>query len=274
MKRHPHTVTGMVLAVLWLSTLPVIPVEAQQGATDGDAWGTKYAPFDQINGDNFGDLEVAWRWRSADTHLPYESEQGVSLVEAETLFDLLEAADPDRWVTRPSIGRLSATPLMVDGVLYLATPLYQAAAIDARTGETLWVHNPRVYESGSPPLPAPWNHRGVAYWEEGDDARIIWGTGDGALTAVDARTGLLATEFGHNGRVDLEDGLPPGPRQPESAAPSFTVATGGRGQHDHRRLVGPRLSLHEGERTGLRSGLRRGQRAAQVGLPQRASERR
>ena len=157
--------------MLWLSTLPVIPVEAQQGATDGDAWGTKYAPFDQINGDNFGDLEVAWRWRSADTHLPYESEQGVSLVEAETLFDLLEAADPDRWVTRPSIGRLSATPLMVDGVLYLATPLYQAAAIDARTGETLWVHNPRVYESGSPPLPAPWNHRGVAYWEEGGRRR-------------------------------------------------------------------------------------------------------
>ena len=103
MKRHPHTVTGTVLAVLWLSTLPVIPVEAQQGATDGewrsyagDAWGTKYAPFDQINGDNFGDLEVAWRWRSADTHLPYESEQGMSLVEAETLFDILEAADPDR----------------------------------------------------------------------------------------------------------------------------------------------------------------------------------
>ena len=228
MKRHPHTVTGTVLAVLWLSTLPVIPVEAQQGATDGDAWGTKYAPFDQINGDNFGDLEVAWRWRSADTHLPYESEQGVSLVEAETLFDLLEAADPDRWVTRPSIGRLSATPLMVDGVLYLATPLYQAAAIDARTGETLWVHNPRVYESGSPPLPAPWNHRGVAYWEEGDDARIIWGTGDGALTAVDARTGLLATEFGHNGRVDLEDGLPrardnPSRLPPPSRSPPLVV---------------------------------------------------
>jgi quinoprotein glucose dehydrogenase len=222
----------LTLLVMWLS---VGLVDARQGTADrewrsyaGDLQGTKYAPLDQITADNFADLELAWSWRSADTHLPYEDEQGVSLVPAETLFDLLEAARPDRWVTRPSIGRLSATPLMVNGVLFLATPLYQAAAIDARTGETLWVYNPRVYEEGSPPLPAPWNHRGVAYWEQGDEARIVWGTGDGFLTAVDAKTGLLAPAFGDSGRVSLEDGLPrarenPSRLPPPSRSPPLVV---------------------------------------------------
>ncbi len=222
-------------ATLLVAGLAVVSVAAQHGAPDGewrtyagDVWGTRYAPLDQITGDNFGDLELAWRWRSADTHLPYDDGRGVSWLAAETLFDRLEAADPDLWQTRPSIGRLSATPLMVDGVLYLATPLYQAAAVDARTGETRWVYNPRVYEQGSPPLPAPWNHRGVAYWERDGVARIIWGTGDGYLTAVDAKTGLLATDFGDAGRVSLEDGLPrarenPSRLPPPSRSPPLVV---------------------------------------------------
>ena len=128
----------------------------------GDVWGTKYAALDQITSENFSDLEVAWRWQTADALLPYSSGDGVMWLDANTVFDRLEQNDPGLWVTRPGIGRLSATPLMVDGVLYLSTPLYQAAAIDARSGETLWVYNPRVYEQGSPPLPSPWNHRGVA----------------------------------------------------------------------------------------------------------------
>ena len=232
MGQHRRTMVAATVLVAWLS---VESTEAQPGTTNGewrsyagDEWGTKYAPLDQITADNFADLELAWRWRSADTHLPYEDERGVTLVAAETLFDRLEASEPDRWVTRPSIGRLSATPLMVDGVLYLATPLYQAAAIDARTGDTLWVYNPRVYEEGSPPLPAPWNHRGVAYWESGGEARIVWGTGDGSLTAVDAKTGLLASGFGDNGRVSLEDGLPrarenPSRLPPPSRSPPLVV---------------------------------------------------
>ena len=108
---------------------------------------------------------------------------------------------------RPTIRSLVATPLMVDGVLYLSTPLYRAAAIDARTGETLWVHDPRAYESGMPAI-AQWRHRGVAYWENQGDARIVWATGDGFLLAVDAKTGLPDPDFGDNGRVDLTDGVP------------------------------------------------------------------
>ena len=159
-------------ATLTVTWLPLASVDAQHGAASGewrsyagDMWGTKYAPLDQITADNFGDLEVAWRWRTADSHLPFEDEHGISLIPAETLFDRLEAAEPGRWGSgrdarqvavvdyRPDIATFfQATPLMVDGVLYLSTPLYQAAAVDARTGETRWVYNPRVYEAGSPRL--------------------------------------------------------------------------------------------------------------------------
>ena len=55
---------------------------------------------------------------------------------------------------------------------------------------------------------APWVHRGVSYWENNGSARIVWGTGDGYLIAVDAQTGITAEDIGENGRVDLLDGLP------------------------------------------------------------------
>ena len=121
------------------------------------------------------------------------------------LFDLLEAEEPDRWTawdgvtrtrSRPSYRSLVATPLMVDGVLYLSTPLYQAAAIDARTGRTLWVaRSPglRVGNAGDRRLAPP---RGRLLGAGRDQARILWGTGDGYLIAVDARTGLPAEDFG------------------------------------------------------------------------------
>ncbi len=222
MRAHTRVLVAVTLTLTWLSAAAV---EAQQGAVGGewrhyagDMWGTKYSPLDQITAENFGELEVAWRWRIADFLLPFEDEHGISLIQSETLFDRLEAAEPGRWndpfnsaPQRPDIALQSnffeAVPLMVDGVLYLSTPLYQAAAIDARTGETLWVYNPRAYEA-RPPSPSPWKHRGVAYWENGGEARIFWGTGNGYLTAVDAKTGLLATGFGDNGRVSLEEGLP------------------------------------------------------------------
>ena len=213
--------TAVVAAAVCLAAGPA---EAQYGAPAdgewrsyaGDSGSTKYSPLDQITAANFADLEVRWHWESVDSHLVHSTADGDSLVAADTLFDLLQADEPDLWTgwdgvrqtrTRPSIRALVATPLMVDGVLYLSTPLYRAAAIDARTGETLWVHDPRAYESGMPAI-AQWRHRGVAYWENDGDARIVWGTGDGFLVAVDAKTGLPAPDFGDNGRMDLTAGVP------------------------------------------------------------------
>jgi quinoprotein glucose dehydrogenase len=214
---------GLTLATLAVFSLAAGQVSAQQGATggewrshSGDNGATKYSPLDQIAADNFADLKVAWHWKTVDTHLVRSTASGTTLLPAETVFDLLEAEEPERWgewdgvrrsSSRPSIRALVATPLMANEVLYLSTALYRVAAIDARTGETLWVHDPRAYESGSPP-PLPWRHRGVAYWEDGGVARVFWGTGDGFLIAVDAKTGLPAEEFGAGGRVDLYDGLP------------------------------------------------------------------
>ena len=207
---------GCIVAATGLS---VVPAAAQYGATNGewrsyggDVGSTKYSPLDQITKDNFEDLEIAWRWRSVDTHLAKREGGGSWLGLAQQVFEALAQEDPERWETdlyspRPGTSLLIATPLMIDGILYLSTPLYQAAAVDARTGQTLWVYDPKAYESGTPAV-VPWRHRGVAYWSNGDNARIVWATGDGFLIAVDAKTGRPAADFGDGGRVDLMAGIP------------------------------------------------------------------
>ena len=216
-----HIAIAGALAVLGLLAAPAA---AQHGATNGewrsygaDIGSTKYSPLDQITEENFEDLEIAWRWRSVDTHLARSDGGGTWLAPARELFEVLAREEPDRWETelyspRPGTSLLIATPLMVDGVLYLSTPLYQAAAVDARSGETLWSFDPKAYESGTPAV-IPWRHRGVAYWEDGDEARIVWATGDGYLIAVDAQTGRPAADFGDGGRIDLMQGIPRASRE-------------------------------------------------------------
>ena len=175
-----------------VTMLPVAAL-AQYGATDGewrtyagDQGSTKYSPLDQIDATNFDELQIAWRWQSADGAL-----------------DLDALRDQRAGV---SIRGLQATPLMVDGTLYLSTAMYQAAAIDAGTGDTIWVYDPQVYLGGQPTH--GYGSRGVAYWTDGEEARIFWGTSEGYLLGVDARTGQPATGFGTNGRVDLTEGIP------------------------------------------------------------------
>ena len=171
------------------------PAAAQYGAVDGewrsyagDPGSTKYSPLDQIDAGNFDDLQIAWRWASVDADVD------------------LEAIGSDD--ERLSIFGLQATPLMIDGVLYLSTALYQAAAVDAGTGETVWVHDPQAYLGGKPTH--AFRSRGVAYWSEddGSDARIFWGTSEAYLVAVDAHTGEPIRDFGDDGRVDLMEGIP------------------------------------------------------------------
>jgi len=176
----------------------------------GDLGSTKYAPLNQINAENFNDLTIAWRWKTADRFLSRQDGHGEWWADSETIFESLQEENPDRWRggMMPHISSLKATPLMVDGVLYLCTPLYQGVAIDAATGETLWVYNPRSYETGTPTMSIYWNHRGVAYWADDSEARVLWGTGDGYLIAVDAKTGRPCADFGDNGRIDLMKGVP------------------------------------------------------------------
>ncbi len=179
----------------------------------GDVRGTKYSPLDQIDADNFADLEIAWEWTTVDRMVSRTTPGGGEWwAPLDTIVDSLVADTPDLYRTghRPILSRLQATPLMVGGVLYFNTPLSQGVAVDATTGETLWVHNPKGYEEGTPTMSNPWSQRGVAYWTDGaGDERIFWGTGNGYLICVDAKTGRPCPDFGGgSGRVDAMVGLP------------------------------------------------------------------
>lgn len=194
-------------------------VRAQQGAPTTGAWptyggdlgNTKYSPLDQINKENFSRLRPAWYWRSADAFLSKTVPGGGEVwTDSRVIFEQLKKEDPKRWRDgeAPYLPNFKATPLMVDGRLYLNMPTSLGAAVDARTGHTLWVFNPKSYEAGTTSMTARWNQRGVAYWSDGKEERIFWGTGDGYLLAVDAKTGMPVSSFGRQGRVDLMTGLP------------------------------------------------------------------
>ena len=142
---------------------------------------TKYAPFDQIDATNFAQLEIAWTWASAD----------------QSILD----AHPEIWTMV-----FEGTPLQVGNRLYVSTSLNQVAALDAASGKTIWTYDPGTWKSGTP-ANVGLVHRGVSYWEDGDDRRILFGTGDAYLIALNADTGQPIQSFGDDGRVDLTKGL-------------------------------------------------------------------
>ncbi|HWW51899.1 MAG TPA: PQQ-binding-like beta-propeller repeat protein, partial [Verrucomicrobiae bacterium] len=167
-----------------------LPAHAQAGKVrgtaaewlsySGDKASSKYSPLAQIGGANFNRLSVAWTWRSVEE-------------------DVAKANDLKTWAWE-------STPLMVGGVLYVSTSLSQVAALDAATGKTLWVCDPETWKNGTPSNNG-FVHRGVAYWADGKDRRILFGTGDGYLICLNAQTGKPIPTFGHGGRIDLTKGL-------------------------------------------------------------------
>ena len=179
-------------SILWMGVLglalPASPVFGQQGAQNGewrsyggDAGSTKYSSLDVIDETNVQDLEVVWRWQTVD----YER----------------QAEDPD--VRFNSL--LLATPLKVGDALFTSTNLGQAAAIDAVTGETLWVYNSMAEGTSTG---RGRGTRGLAYWTDGSDERLLTVSGE-HLVALGTRTGELYPEFGENGKVDLRQDMGP-----------------------------------------------------------------
>lgn len=165
---------------------PVVAATAHTSQFEWRAYGadgasSKYAPIDQIHLDNFQSLEVAWRWCSPDAEV--------------------RRARPSLWPHH-----YEATPLMVGGVLYTSTSLSQAAAIDPVTGETLWIFDPQSYLYGSPPN-LEFVHRGVAYWADGGDRRVVYATGSAHLYALDAGSGTPVPGFNGGAPIDLTEGL-------------------------------------------------------------------
>src|ERR1700733_11567315 len=158
----------------------VMPASAQTGAKNGewrtyggDLGNTRYSALDQINADNFNKLQVAWRFKT------------------------------DHQGPRPEF-QLESTPLMVHGILYTTAGSRRAVlALDAVTGELLWTHSENEGARGSA-APRQLSGRGLAYWTDGKEERILYVTPGYRLVALDAKTGTPISGFGKNGLVDLK----------------------------------------------------------------------
>ena len=83
---------------------------------------------------------------------------------------------------------------MIGGVLYVSTSLSQVAALDAATGKALWIYDPETWKNGMPSNNG-FVQRGVTYWADGNDQRILFGTGDGYLICLDAHTGKTISQL-------------------------------------------------------------------------------
>ena len=137
----------------------------------------KYAPLDQIDGSNFSELELAWRYRSPDLDLPED-------------------------LAYPT-GDYRAVPLVVNGIMYVNSNHGLISALNSATGEELWVFDPKSYELG-PPLFSPLQTRGIEYWTDGEIERIFIATSGKQLVSVDIKTGQPDPNFGDDGYVDLK----------------------------------------------------------------------
>ncbi len=146
----------------------------------GDLASSKYSPLSQIDGSNFAELQVAWRWESADGRLE----------------------DDSVYYT----GHYRATPLMIGGRIYAVTSHGQVAALDAGTGAELWVYDPRSYARGKPNF-QPLQTRGIEYWTDGTVARIFLATLGKQLVSIDVATGRPDRTFGKDGIVELSGDL-------------------------------------------------------------------
>src|SRR5919201_29049 len=151
---------------------------AQQGAKNGewrnyggDLGNTHYSPLDQINASNFNNLQIAWRFKT------------------------------DNLGPAPEYN-LEATPLVANGILYSTVGTRRAVvAVDAGTGELIWTHGERE-GARAQNAPRQLSGRGLAYWSDGREERILYVTPGYQLVALNAKTGMRIPTFGKDGLVD------------------------------------------------------------------------
>ena len=137
--RFSGRIAGAVLALL-SSMLRAAPLpDVEWPVYGGDPGGQKYSPLADVNRDNVAALRLAWSWETGE--------------------------QPNReFVTSP--GMFEATPVVVDGVMYLSTPYNRVVALDPATGRELWAYDPGAYRAGQPPNGTGFVHRGVALWRD------------------------------------------------------------------------------------------------------------
>jgi quinoprotein glucose dehydrogenase len=196
MKNGKLNLYGSILGAALL--FPAFQAAAQFGATggewraySGDNGATKYAPLDQIDRSNAARMRIAWRRPAVDA----------------SILDRVPGLRADN--------NFRATPLMIDGMLYSPNGIGFVEAFDPATGQTIWIEEP--FEAG----PAGYRGtatRGVAYWTDGTERRILVQRSD-HLMALDAKTGEPFADFGDAGRVNLTEGLGPDLTYTWSGAP-------------------------------------------------------
>ncbi|MEO8048843.1 MAG: PQQ-binding-like beta-propeller repeat protein [Acidobacteriota bacterium] len=161
--------------------LAIIPALAQTGAKNGewrsyggDTGNTRYSPLDQINGSNFDKLRLAWHFTTVNLG------------------------------PRPEYN-LEGTPLMANGIIYATAGTRRSVvALDAATGELKWVHSEVEGERGRS-APRQLSGRGLSYWTNGTDERVLYVTPGYRLVSLNAKTGIRDSAFGKDGIVDLKD---------------------------------------------------------------------
>ncbi len=175
-RRWGLRVAPLVGLVIWAT----LPIAGQSGAKNGewttygaDLANTRYSPLNQISAENFSKLEVAWRFKT-------------------------ESLGP-----RPEFN-FESTPLMARGVVYSTAGTRRAVvALDAANGELLWMHSEREGARASG-APRQLSGRGLSYWTDGREERILYVTPGYRLIALDAKTGVPISSFGKAGVVDLK----------------------------------------------------------------------
>ncbi|HZZ36553.1 MAG TPA: pyrroloquinoline quinone-dependent dehydrogenase, partial [Caulobacteraceae bacterium] len=151
----------------------------------GDAGGQRFSPAAQITPANVQALSIAWTYSTGDM-----ATKGKAMKRAA----------------------FEATPIMVEGRLFVCSPFDEVSAIDPETGRQLWRFDPKIEPTIR--YPNDFNCRGVAHWRDVAAPaaqpcaeRIFVATNDRRLIALDARTGAACAAFGHGGTVDVGAGV-------------------------------------------------------------------
>jgi quinoprotein glucose dehydrogenase len=164
---------GLVNAAAARAPAKSTPADTEWTTYGGDLSNRRYSPLDQINAGNFNKLQLAWRFKT------------------------------NNFGPSPEY-RFESTPLMAGGVLYTTAGTRRSVvALDAATGEILWSHSEHEGIRGQE-APRVLSGRGLAYWANGSEARILYVTPGYRLIALDAKTGALIPAFGNAGVVDLK----------------------------------------------------------------------
>jgi quinoprotein glucose dehydrogenase len=183
---------------------PSLPAEKEWTTYGHDSGGQRFSPLSELTPVNVARLKIAWTYHmrppgftGAGGNFPTMEGRG----PGGAVGDVPEAEAGGRGAGRG--GRFGSgfrpsgdTPLVKNGIMYLSTPYSRVVAVDPVNGQELWAFQLR---SGNP------STRGLEFWA-GDaqtPGQIVFGSSDGKLYSVDAKTGKPNSAFGDNGVVNL-----------------------------------------------------------------------